>query len=413
MTSTARVLIGAAALGVTAAVVGLVRGASIGAPRPVPGTVRPAPLQAPPPLDDPRAAIGRAIFFDRSLSTPPGTSCADCHDPARGYSGNHGSANGLARGSRPGRFARRSTPSVLYLRFIRRFHMTWDDESNLPEASGGFFWDGRESSVARLVLQPLLNPDEMGNPSREEIAGKLATAAYAPDLRRAFDAPFASLARTIDALGLCLEAFLTSREMAPFSSRFDDFVRGTGTLTPLEQHGLALFEDAEKGGCRGCHRMDRGSVLPESSLFTDYGYEVVGVPRNRRRPPPRGRQYDLGICERRDARLHTDDRWFCGSFRTPSLRNVALRESFMHNGTFTSLRDVVAFYATRGADPARWYGATPFDDLPPRYRTNVDAARPPYDQPPGGKPRLDDAEIDAIVAFLGTLTDRNLPPPSL
>src|SRR5262249_11461880 len=150
---------------------------------------------------------------------------------------------------------------------------------------------------------------------------------------------------------------------------------------------------------------------PESSLFTDYGYEVVGVPRNRRRPPPRGRTYDLGVCERRDPRLHTDDRWFCGSFRTPSLRNVALRESFMHNGAFTSLRDVVAFYATRGVDPARWYGTTPFDDLPPRYRSNVDAARPPYDQPPGGKPRLDDAEIDAIVAFLGTLTDRDLPPP--
>ena len=67
-----------------------------------------------------------------------------------------------------------------------------------------------------------------------------------------------------------------------------------------------------------------------------------------------------------------DDDRECGSFRTPSLRNVAIRSSFMHNGSFSKLRDVVAFYATRGTDPKRWYGPGPaFDDMPEKHRVNV------------------------------------------
>ena len=77
----------------------------------------------------------------------------------------------------------------------------------------------------------------------------------------------------------------------------------------------------------------------------------------------------------------------------------------MHNGAFTRLRDVIAFYATRATDPKRWYGATTYDDLPAKHRGNVNDLVAPYDRAEGGKPALDDAEIDAIVAFLGTLTD--------
>jgi len=96
----------------------------------------------------------------------------------------------------------------------------------------------------------------------------------------------------------------------------------------------------------------------------------------------------------------------CGAFRTPSLRNVAVRPSFMHNGAFSNLRDVVAFYATRGTAPARWYrSGVAFDDLPKKYRENVNVARVPYDRRTGEAPRLDGSEIDAIVAFLQTLTD--------
>ncbi|HEY4107150.1 MAG TPA: hypothetical protein VGM44_24795, partial [Polyangiaceae bacterium] len=118
---------------------------------------------------------------------------------------------------------------------------------------------------------------------------------------------------------------------------------------------------------------------------------------------------DLGVCERRDARLHTEDPWFCGAFRTPSLRNVALRTSFMHNGVFSSLRDVVSFYATRGSDAKRWYHGEKFDDLPAKYQKYVNVSAAPYNRDEGAPPALNDEEIDAIVAFLATLSDKSIP----
>jgi cytochrome c peroxidase len=94
-----------------------------------------------------------------------------------------------------------------------------------------------------------------------------------------------------------------------------------------------------------------------------------------------------------------------GSFKVPTLRNVALRTALMHNGVFTSLTEVVTFYATRDLDPRRWYpvdGA--FNDLPPSLRANV-THRPPLDLQPGDPPRLTPADVSDIVSFLGTLTD--------
>jgi cytochrome c peroxidase len=368
-----------------------------------------ASVSAPPPATlEGRALLGRAIFFDDRLSDPPGTSCASCHDPARGYAGDNGSDLGVPRGSRPGHFARRQTPSVLYLRFVRRFHFEWPEDAEHPEAYGGFFWDGRSSSIAELVRQPLFNPDEMNAAGPAAVAARLREAPYAGDLRREFDGALDSPDSAMAALGASVEAFLTSPAMAPFSSRYDAFLRGQGTLSPLEERGRALFQDPDKGNCASCHAADPRSPMPEKSLFTDFGYEAVGVPANRRLPRALG-TFDLGVCERHDRSPYTDHPHFCGSFRTPSLRNVALRTSFMHNGAFTKLRDVVAFYATRGTDPARWYPGGVYDDLPPQYHANVGMIAPPYDRRPGDPPALDEGEIDAVVAFLGTLTDQSVP----
>jgi cytochrome c peroxidase len=94
------------------------------------------------------------------------------------------------------------------------------------------------------------------------------------------------------------------------------------------------------------------------------------------------------------------------SFRTPSLRNVAVRKSFMHNGVFMNLRDAVAFYATRATNPMHWYvSGVKFDDVPPKYRHQVNVNSIPYNRRQGDDPALTDADVDAIVAFLGTLTD--------
>lgn len=366
-----------------------------------------AVLEAQPPLTlELRAAVGKKIFFDTTLSDPPGTSCASCHDPAHGYAGNNGSTTGTARGSRTGHLARRNTPSVLYLKYVPHFAFRWEEDVNVPDAMGGFFWDGRSDSIAALVPQPLFNPDEMNAGDAAKVGAKLEAAPYAGELREAFGPGIADPTAAVAALGTAIEAFLTSDAMAPFTSKYDDVVHGRAAFTAVESRGLALFKDRAKGACDACHRLNEASTRPERSLFTDYGYEAVGAPRYRRLAANRDpRRFDLGLCERHD-HPHMDDERLCGSFRTPSLRNVAARATFMHNGAFSSLRDVVAFYATRGTDARRWYASgASFDDLPESYRANVNTDRAPYDRAAGEAPRLDDGEIDAIVAFLRTLTD--------
>lgn len=352
-----------------------------------------------------RVELGRAVFFDRTLSEPPGTSCASCHDPDRAFASSNGSSLGVPRGSRPGHFARRATPSLLYLKFVPRFRFAQEADDPQSAPVGGLFWDGRVDTIAELARQPLLNPDEMNGQGGALVAQKIEAGPYAAAFQSAFpgalDDPDAALA----AVGAALEAFLTTDAMAPFSSKFDDVVRGQASFTPLEEQGLRSFKDDTKGACAQCHLLDDTAREPQRSLFTDYGFDAVAPPKNGRVPP--STKPDLGLCERQDRVTPTNDAMFCVNFRTPSLRNVAVRPSFMHNGAFTNLRDVVAFYASRTTDPRRWYrsGAL-FDSVPKEYRRQVNVGSPPYNRRQGDPPALNDAEIDAIVAFLRTLTDK-------
>ncbi len=341
------------------------------------------------------------------MSEPAGTSCASCHEPGRAFSGDHGSGAGVAAGSRPGVLARRATPSLYYLRFVPKFRFSSDDEDNQGSdvtPHGGYFWDGRADSIAGLVRQPMLNPREMNNRDVAAIAAKLRRAPYADAFRREFPGALDGDESAVAALGTALEAFLLAPSMAPFSSKFDDWLRGTAQLTPQEQRGFDLFKDRRRAGCVSCHSVSTTGPTPEASLFTDFGYDAVGVPRNRKVHAP---DDDRGLCERTDTVAPTNEPQYCASFRTPSLRNVAVRKGFMHNGAFTSLRDVVRFYATRSTNPERWYpSGVPFDDTPAEYRGMINVTSVPYNRRRGDPPALADDEIDAIVAFLGTLTDR-------
>jgi cytochrome c peroxidase len=106
---------------------------------------------------------------------------------------------------------------------------------------------------------------------------------------------------------------------------------------------------------------------------------------------------------------------YCGLFKTPTLRNVATRKVFFHNGVFRSLDQVLHFYVERETNPSKWYPKLPngevdvYDDLPPPYRGNVDLIDAPYDRKFGEAPALNDSEIADIIAFLGTLTDGYRP----
>ena len=124
--------------------------------------------------------------------------------------------------------------------------------------------------------------------------------------------------------------------------------------------------------------------------------------------------FDMGLCgpDRTDLTDHPE---YCGLFRTPSLRNVATRRVFFHNGMMHSLRQAVAFYVLRDTRPQMWYPRAPdgpvrkYDDLPVRYHANINMD-PPFGPQPGNRPVLSDDEIDAVVAFLKTLTDGYATP---
>ena len=358
--------------------------------------------------DPARVALGRQVFFDTRLSQPAGTSCASCHDPRQAFAGNHGSRIGVPLGSRPDLVGVRNTPSALYAAYVPRLFFYQDDDALAPTPFGGLFADGRADDVPDLVRHPLLDPREMHNRSLDDVARKLRAAPYASDLKREFGAgALETTASSMAALGKAMESFLQSREMAPFSSRYDGWVQGKAKFSAQELRGMKLFQNPDKGNCASCHKFNPTSSNPARSMFTDYGFDAIGVPRNRAIPATRDpRYFDTGLCATDAAKKWPDSGQWCGYFRTPSLRNVAVRERFMHNGVFATLREAVAFYATRSIAPERWYkDGRLFDDVPTRYQGNINAATLPYNRRKGMQPAIDDEEIDAIVAFLRTLTD--------
>jgi cytochrome c peroxidase len=291
--------------------------------------------------------------------------------------------------------------------------------NGVTEASGGMFWDGRADTPALQALGPLLNPLEMNNPDRKSVVDKIARSAYANLFKQEFGTNiFADTDVAFTQIGVAIEAFERSA-LQPFSSRYDAFVRGQARLSAAEARGMALFMDPAKGNCAACHLMNPSSGKPEDSLFSEFTYYATGVPRNNAIPRNADPAFfDLGLCgpERSApalpagvaAGLTIEN--FCGKFRMPTLRNVAERPAFMHNGVFKDLREVVRFYATRNSNPQHWYGQAVSNDLPARYLANIEVEKAPFSRAASDGPALNEAEINDIVAFLHTLSDA-VPPP--
>lgn len=375
--------------------------------------------------------LGKRVFEDKSLSQPAGVACATCHDPAHAFQGANGSPfPAVARGSLPTSFGNRNTPTVMYASFSPPFSFIdeKDEKTGKIEKTpvGGQFLDGRARDLAAQFEGPLLNPVEMNAPSKRFAVERvrdgdyfaLARAAYGEDIFKDPDAAFAKIAQAV-------AAFESSARFHPFASKFDDYLRGAARLTPLEARGFALFKDEKKGNCLACHAGKTESREPKDWLFTDFTYDALGAPKNRAIPGADKPDAvpDLGLCKQpgldKVAPAGFDPASVCGAFKVPTLRNVAVTGPWLHNGVFSKLREVVAFYATRDTDPARWYpkdGAgkpRKYDDLPAQYHEAVNVREVPYDRKPGQKPRLSEKDIDAITAFLETLTDRTPARPGL
>ena len=167
----------------------------------------------------------------------------------------------------------------------------------------------------------------------------------------------------VAAVGKAVAAFLLSNAMSPFSSRYDDYVRGKVALTPLEARGLTLFKDAAKG-LQLVPQAERPSPNPEHSLFTDYGFDAVAAPRNRGSPRPATRSTST---------------WGSASAPTRSARRTTALCGQLPNAVAPQRRDAHGVHAQRlllqpagrrrllrdaSTSPKRWYGPETFDDMP-------------------------------------------------
>jgi cytochrome c peroxidase len=367
------------------------------------------------------AEVGRRLFFDRSLSASGRIACATCHDPGHAYA----PANALAvqpGGSTMAAAGTRAVPSLRYQEYTPPYSDVLDNPDGIsaPGPGGGFTADGRAATLAAQAVIPLLSDNEMASGRAADIVARIAAGPYAGEFRQAFgadafrdaDAAFTRVAEALQAFQMEDESF------HPYSSRYDRYASNKigGALTPAEQRGMAVYSDPMRGNCAACHYNGAG-LNGSVRLFTDFSYAALGVPRNPEIPANRDPGYfDLGVCGRPDHPRASSAR-YCGLFKTPTLRNVATRRVFFHNGRLTSLRDVIRFYNTRDTAPEDWYPSAggvvqKFNDLPREYRGNIDTQAPLDGRPRGSKPAMSDRDMDDLEAFLRTLTDDDLKPPT-
>ena len=376
--------------------------------------------------------LGKKLFFDQNLSTPPGQSCAACHSQADGWTGPTENLSGVYEGAVKGRFGNRKPPSAAYAGGSPVLHM--DKDGGFV---GGMFWDGRASGdqwkdpLAEQAGGPFLNPLEQNNPDKQAVVREVRRSAYASLFEQVWELQAGEWDQNVDRIyeyiARSIAAYERSEEVNPFNSKFDDFWRrATARMLEVEEinaahwrnfadlgldetelKGLMLFNTKAK--CANCHSLAPGPDH-KPPLFTDYTYDNTGVPKSPANPfytldkrfNPAGKNWvDLGL----GGFLKTAPKYApyahrnLGKFKVPTLRNVDLRKEpgfikvYMHNGSLKSLKEVVHFYNTRDA------GQFP----PPEIKANLNTEEM-------GHLGLTSEEEDAIVAFLKTLSDRTVLP---
>jgi cytochrome c peroxidase len=410
-------------------------------PSPIPVASVPAPSSL-----SLAAQVGKRMFFDATLSGSKKLSCASCHDPQSDYAAPNDLAvqkGGVGMEST----GLRAAPSLRYRDITPAYADLLDNPDGIsqPGPGGGFTWDGRADTLAAQAALPLMDPAEMANPDHGAVVAAVQAAPYVTEFEKAFGADvFADPEKAFLAAGRALQAFqLEDPDFHPYSSKFDKYAANKigGELTPAEKRGLLLFADPKNGNCASCHYQGAG-LNGSSALFTDFSYEAIGVPRNREIAANADPTFhDLGVCGplRRD---HLPDHpgakdAFCGMFKAPSLRNVARRHVYFHNGVMHSLEQVIRFYNTRDTKPELWYptvGGKPkakpdadfptygliktqytgghvekYDDLPRAYRANIDTQMPLDGRKPRSKPPMSERDMADLICFLKTLDDGYQP----
>ena len=378
----------------------------------------------------PKEELGKELFFD-NISSPDWMSCATCHAPDVGWTGPTAGINkhgAVYRGAVPTRFGNRKPPSAAYATLSPVFYYDADEGLFI----GGNFWDGRATGeylgnpAADQALGPFLNPVEQNNSSKHAVCIQVAAAKYAGLFEEVWgpgslDCSPAGIEATYDQIGLSIAAYEASSEVNQFSSKYDAYLAGKAELSNEETLGLTLFEG--KAMCSLCHPTGVASAL------TDFTYDNLGVPRNPDNPfydmdeellddgspiNPAGRDWiDPGLggflATQSEWADKAEENW--GKQKVPTLRNVGKRfgndypKAFTHNGYFKSLKSIVHFYNTRDLK----------DACPDPFTTEKDALKMDCWPAPEvaanvntdelGNLGLTDAEEDAVVAFMNTLSD--------
>jgi cytochrome c peroxidase len=385
--------------------------------------------------------LGRAIFFDQTLSINGNQSCASCHDPDWGWVGPDSvinAAGSVYEGSIPGRFGDRKPPSAAYATQSPVFYL---DKSGL--FVGGNFWDGRATGwklgnpAADQAQGPFLNPVEQALPDSACVVYRVceadydvamsdvwgpgacditwpadidATCATEDGIVALSDDDRAKSHQAYDQIALSIAAYEASPEVNAFSSKHDLTFTGKVKLTKEEQRGFALFRG--KALCSRCHIANG-----QYALFTDYTFDNLGIPQNPENPAGVAPGFvDPGLggflkSSGYDEAVYMAE-W--GKHKVPTLRNVDLRPSaddvkaYGHNGYFKSLEGIVHFYNTRDVKPvcpgaytesqALAANCWPVPEVP--ETVNRDEL---------GNLGLSAEEEAAIVAFLRALSDGATP----
>lgn len=264
------------------------------------------------------ASLGERLFNDKSLSSDGRTSCASCHRPDRAFTDALATSVGAH-----GRTGTRNAPSLL-------------DVAELPQ----FFWDGRESSLETVVLQPLTNPVEMDLASTEELVRRLERS---PQYAEAFK-PLGGVSG--ESVAKALVAYL--RTLRSGDSAYDRFVAGDrNALGPDEQAGLALFTG--KAACNECHVLQTPRARLTDDRFHHLGVNDDAIAGKVATLIPRiADRKQLGRIVLTEANVAGLGHFVASrqpadlaAFRTPSLRNVVLTAPYMHDGSVATLHEAV------------------------------------------------------------------------
>lgn len=328
------------------------------------------PALAPAPAGNPtttaKVQLGQRLFHDKALSLTYESSCATCHD-VMGRAGTDGRP--VATGIR-GQQGRRNTPTVWNAAFQTRL-----------------FWDGRAASLEEQALGPITNPMEMGMPSVALAVERVSRqAGYRRAFAQAFDVADDQEPVTAERLAAALAAY--ERTLITPDSPYDRFVGGDNSaLSPQQVRGMVLFESV---GCIQCHA---GPNFSGASVFDgDAPYRAF----------PAHRWQDLAGFGFADDGGRAPAGSAAGVWRIPSLRNVAVTAPYFHNGSVADLKEAVRVMARTQLGLSVGMAPTvvvsdPMADHGPALVL----------QPQGA---VSESDLDALVAFLESLTGSRLDP---